>query len=145
MASGVLLTAGVIGSIVLLGYATNILVASLAAATLVVGVVATAVWGIRRREAERSRSVPAAPPRSTPPPPWWGDSAGARPPAPIDDDVQFTVYRPARVRPAQWYPLLVFAHKSTLFPGTDATMIDPIALVERQARELLGEQPVMVT
>jgi hypothetical protein len=37
VACAVLLTAGVIGSIVLLGYVTNIFVASLAAATLAVG------------------------------------------------------------------------------------------------------------
>ncbi len=149
VALAVLLSAGVIGSIVLLGYATNILVASLAAATLVVGVVAAVAWGIRRRGAAHSPArlpPPGQPwaPRGagqTPPKQWW-DSTGARPPAPIDDDVQFNVYRPARVRPAQWYPLLAFAHKTTPFPGPDASMIDPITLVEQQAQELLGEQPV---
>lgn len=154
VASAILLSAGVIGSIVLLGHATNILVASLTAATLVVAiVVATVALGSRRRGADpHDCPTPAGgwwgtaegprPVGGPPLTPWWEDSGGARPPAPIDDDVQFTVYRPARVRPAQWYPLLAFAHKITPFPGTDATMIDPITLVEQQAQELLGEQPV---
>jgi len=28
----------------------------------------------------------------------------------LDENVQFTVYRPTRVQPAKWYPLLAFAH-----------------------------------
>src|SRR5207249_4907241 len=28
----------------------------------------------------------------------------------LDENVQFTVYRPSEVRPNEWYPLLAFAH-----------------------------------
>ncbi|MGH3868103.1 MAG: protein kinase domain-containing protein [Pseudonocardiaceae bacterium] len=57
-----------------------------------------------------------------------------------DEDIQFTVYRPARVRPARWYPLLAFVHKSTEFPGPEGGMVNPIALVEQQAQDLLRDQ-----
>jgi len=34
----------------------------------------------------------------------------------IDDDVQFTVYRPVSVQPLQWRPLIAFAHRSSRPP-----------------------------
>jgi len=58
----------------------------------------------------------------------------------LDEDVQFTVYRPKVVRPVVWYPLLAFVHKSTLVPQEDgAPPLDPIAEVQRAAEKLLGE------
>lgn len=63
-------------------------------------------------------------------------------PAAGDDDVQFSVYRPRLVRPQRWYPLLVFAHRTTVFQDADGTVVDPVASVERQARALLFDQAV---
>jgi hypothetical protein len=59
----------------------------------------------------------------------------------LDDDVQFSVYRPRHVRPARWYSVIAFAHKTTpieLEPGTG--MVDPLQLVEQQARSLLRDE-----
>jgi hypothetical protein len=57
---------------------------------------------------------------------------------PLDDDVQFTVYRPQRVRPERWYTALVFAHKSD--PTVDEVLgvSDPIEKVRAQATARLG-------
>jgi hypothetical protein len=59
--------------------------------------------------------------------------------AAVDENVQFTVYRPRTIRPTLWYPLVAFAHLSqrrTDAPGDP----DPIQEVDRQARQTLGEQ-----
>ena len=64
-------------------------------------------------------------------------AAGARPEdpsGPIDDDVQFTLYRPGTVSPRRWHWLLLFAHKSEGGPEMD----DPEAEVRRQAEGILG-------
>jgi hypothetical protein len=63
-------------------------------------------------------------------------------PATADEDVQFSVYRPRLVRPGRWYPLLVFAHRTTAFKDEDGKVVDPIASVERQAQALLSDQAV---
>jgi hypothetical protein len=34
---------------------------------------------------------------------------------PLDENVQFSVFRPASMRPAEWYPLVAFAHLDRLF------------------------------
>ena len=66
----------------------------------------------------------------------------ARPPATkpsLEDapgeDVRFTVYRPAVVQPAEWYPLLAFAHKADGAPDSDGR--DPEAAVAHQAAQVL--------
>jgi TIR domain len=52
----------------------------------------------------------------------------------IDEDVQFTLYRPGTVSPLRWHWLLLFAHKSEGGPELD----DPLAEVRRQAEGVLG-------
>jgi hypothetical protein len=64
-----------------------------------------------------------------------------RPPEPrLDRDVQFSVYRPQSVRPARWYPLLVFAHRTLPFTDDDGEQVDPLAAVAQQAAAVLGPQ-----
>lgn len=58
----------------------------------------------------------------------------------LDENVQFTVYRPGVVRPARWYPLLAFAHLSERRPDAPEDEPDPIAEVARQARLALAEK-----
>jgi hypothetical protein len=59
----------------------------------------------------------------------------------LDDDVQFTVYRPGRVRAERWYPLLAFAHRTDPVEGPDGSLIDPTVVVEQQAQALLAAEP----
>jgi TIR domain len=56
-----------------------------------------------------------------------------------DENVQFTVFRRSTVRPEQWYPLLVFAHLSERRADAPRDEPDPIAEVQAQARQVLGE------
>jgi molecular chaperone DnaK (HSP70) len=63
-------------------------------------------------------------------------------PVPLDESVQFTVYQPGTVLPAEWYPLLAFAHLSELPPGEHGP--SPHEQVEQQAAQVLqaeGRQP----
>jgi serine/threonine protein kinase len=57
----------------------------------------------------------------------------------LDDDVQFTVYRPHAVQPGRWYSLLAFAHKSEPFVDEVRGPIDPMEEVRRQATARLGD------
>jgi hypothetical protein len=57
----------------------------------------------------------------------------------VDENVQFTVYRPRTIRPTLWYPLVAFAHLSERRPDAPDDP-DPIQEVDRQARQTLGEQ-----
>jgi pSer/pThr/pTyr-binding forkhead associated (FHA) protein len=62
-------------------------------------------------------------------------------PAPyLDDNVQFTVFRPKAVEHQKWYPLLAFAHLDELPADAAPDEPDPIEEVERQAEQLLGEK-----
>jgi hypothetical protein len=63
------------------------------------------------------------------------------PPLP-DEDVQFTVYRPRHVQPDLWYPLIAFAHRTTLLEDVHGGVVDPVEVVERQARALLDDERV---
>jgi len=54
----------------------------------------------------------------------------------LDENVQFTVYRPTRVQPAKWYSLLAFAHLAEA-PSSDD--LDPVQQVQQIARQALGE------
>jgi len=58
----------------------------------------------------------------------------------VDDQVQFTVYRPEIIPPDIWQTMLAFAHRSQLPRDTaqDAEY-DPIVEVARQAQNILGE------
>ncbi len=57
----------------------------------------------------------------------------------LDENVQFTVYRPRSVDPGRWHPLLAFAHLSERRPDDDAAP-DPIEEVRRQAESMLGDR-----
>ena len=56
----------------------------------------------------------------------------------LDENVQFTVFRPKALAPAVWHTMLVFAHLSE--PRADASPDEPHPLeeVERQAEAVLG-------
>lgn len=56
----------------------------------------------------------------------------------LDDDVQFTVYRPAAIPPGRWCTMVAFAHK-TEPADPDFGPPDPVAEVKRQARTALGD------
>ena len=58
--------------------------------------------------------------------------------APLDDDVEFTVYRPRVVTPQRWHTLLAFAHRSELPDDAPPDEPDPVAEVRRQALQVLG-------
>jgi hypothetical protein len=60
-------------------------------------------------------------------------------PTVLDENVQFTVYRPARLDPGHWQTLLAFAHLSEKRPGAEADEPDPVEEVARQAAALLGD------
>jgi hypothetical protein len=64
----------------------------------------------------------------------------AEPPAPVivDENVQFTVYRPKTVRPAQWYDLYAYAHLEDLPDDADPSEPQPKELVKRDAEKRLG-------
>ena len=56
----------------------------------------------------------------------------------LDENVQFTVYRPRTIEPEKWYPLLAFAHLSERrFDAQDEP--DPLQEIRRQAEALLGD------
>jgi hypothetical protein len=57
----------------------------------------------------------------------------------VDEDVQFSVYRPTLVVPQRWYPMLTFAHLAKLRPDAAVEEPDPVAEVERQAEQILGD------
>jgi serine/threonine protein kinase len=57
----------------------------------------------------------------------------------LDENVQFTVYRPRTIAPVRWHSLLAFAHLAERRPGEIDTP-DPIDEVRRQAEGVLGER-----
>ena len=61
-------------------------------------------------------------------------------PSVLDENVQFTVYRPRAIQPATWYDLLVFAHLAERRPDAPADQPDPLQQVRDQAARLLGAQ-----
>lgn len=61
-------------------------------------------------------------------------------PGVVDENVQFTVYRPRAVCPNRWYPMLAFAHLAERPPDAPPDMRDPMAEVRRQAAATLGEE-----
>jgi hypothetical protein len=58
----------------------------------------------------------------------------------MDENVQFTVFRPQSVAPQVWYPLLAFAHLSQRRSAAPVSEPDPLQEVQRQACQALGEQ-----
>ena len=55
----------------------------------------------------------------------------------LDENVQFSLYRPRRIVPARWYPMLVFAHLSEARTGQEEQ--DPQSEVASQAHQILGD------
>jgi len=58
---------------------------------------------------------------------------------PLDDDVEFTVYRPGRAAPEGVNQLLFFAHLGQPRPDAPPGTPSPRQIVEKQAAEALGE------
>jgi TIR domain/SPOR domain len=58
----------------------------------------------------------------------------------LDENVQFTVYRPRAVRPAVWYDMLAFAHLAERRPDAPEDEPDPRVRVRHQAEQALGER-----
>jgi predicted Ser/Thr protein kinase len=118
---------------------------------LIVVLVRVLAWGGRRRREVRppaAGEAPAQPPAS---PPVDFDEcfagynttpclAGPAAVPPVDDNVQFTVYRPRAVVPDRWYTLVAFAHLAAKRSGASADEPDPVEEVRRQAVRVLGEQ-----
>jgi len=61
----------------------------------------------------------------------------------VDENVQFTIYRPKAMPPGKWHPLLAFAHLADKRDDDDDT--DPIEEVQRQARQVLGDDAARFT
>ena len=61
------------------------------------------------------------------------------PPKPLDENVQFTVYRPRHLIANQWADLLFFAHLSERRPDAPDASPDPQAEVKRMAAGVLGD------
>ena len=57
----------------------------------------------------------------------------------LDENVQFTVYRPRMLQVERWYSLLVFAHLAAKRPDAPDEEPDPLEEVERQAHQVLGD------
>jgi hypothetical protein len=51
----------------------------------------------------------------------------------LDQNVQFTVFRPDAIEPNKWHPLIAFAHLSEKRPDAPADEPDPLEEVQRQA------------
>lgn len=56
----------------------------------------------------------------------------------LDENVQFTVYRPNKIKPLKWYPLLAYAHLTE--PRDDEDGVDPIAQVQKDAERIMRDQ-----
>jgi hypothetical protein len=57
----------------------------------------------------------------------------------VDENVQFTVYRPRAIRPGLWYPMLAFAHLAERRPNAQPEEADPIEQVKALAQQQLGK------
>ncbi|HEY6810659.1 MAG TPA: TIR domain-containing protein [Propionibacteriaceae bacterium] len=58
----------------------------------------------------------------------------------VDENVQFTVYRPNAVQPEVWYPLLAFAHLAERRPEAPPGQPDPLEQVRTLAAKALGHE-----
>jgi TIR domain len=58
----------------------------------------------------------------------------------VDEDVQFSLYRPDTIVPGRWHPFLAFAHKTDLVDDGTSAVVDPVEQVEAQARALLATE-----
>jgi hypothetical protein len=62
----------------------------------------------------------------------------------LDEDVQFSVYRPRRLAAERWADLLVFAHKTDPVPDPRGGQINPLEVVENRARAVFDGQGVQI-
>lgn len=60
------------------------------------------------------------------------------PQQPVDENVQFTVYRPQRVKPDEWHTMLAFVHLSERPADAEAGTPAPVEMVARRAQEIIG-------
>jgi hypothetical protein len=60
-------------------------------------------------------------------------------PVQLDENVQFTIYRPRAIEPRVWHPLLAFAHLAERRPD-ETEGPDPVEEVRKQAEAVLGER-----
>jgi CHAT domain/TIR domain len=56
----------------------------------------------------------------------------------LDEDVQFTVSRPAQLRVARWESMLVFAHRSGPYEGAGGQTVDPHRHIEQRVAGFFG-------
>ena len=61
----------------------------------------------------------------------------------VDENVQFTVWKPRVVQPDHWYPLLGFMHLSEKATDSRDDIDDPVAEMKAQAERILGAQADM--
>lgn len=66
-------------------------------------------------------------------------TGAAQPAWHLDENVQFTVYRPQTIAPGKWYSMLAFAHLSERRSDAERGEPDPVREVQKRAQELLGE------
>lgn len=64
----------------------------------------------------------------------------AKTPSVVDENLQFTAYRPKTVRPGVWTKMLVFAHLEDRPDWLDKNELDPQQQVEAEARQTLGDR-----
>jgi mRNA-degrading endonuclease YafQ of YafQ-DinJ toxin-antitoxin module len=57
----------------------------------------------------------------------------------LDENVQFTVYRPRAIAPGEWHDMLAFAHLSDLPDDAPESEPHPVAEVRRLVRQKLGD------
>jgi len=58
----------------------------------------------------------------------------------LDENVQFTVFRPSVIAPETWHSLPVYAHLAEKPPNAPTAELDPVDDVAERARGLLGER-----
>ncbi len=68
-----------------------------------------------------------------------GEPASEKPQIYLDENVQFTVFRPGKIKPLKWYPLLAYAHL-TERREDDEDAFDPIAQVQQDAERIMRDQ-----
>src|SRR5271165_353422 len=56
----------------------------------------------------------------------------------LDENVQFTVYRPREIMPVRWYKMLIFTHLDERPEWLDANEPSPLEQVEDEAQRILG-------
>jgi hypothetical protein len=68
-----------------------------------------------------------------------GIATGEQPTRAVDENVQFTVYRPRRIPPEVWCRVLAFAHLAERRADGPPDAPDPVEEMQLQARQLLGD------